>query len=190
MDSTNILIAGVGGQGSLLASNVLGVLFSDAGLDVKCSEVHGMSQRGGGVITYMRAGEKVHAPIVPKGEADFLIAFEQLEALRWMPHVKPGGKIFMSTQAVPPLPVLTGAAAYPQGVVDEIMRQFPGSLALDALELARASGSEKTANVVVLGAASRMLPYGADAWKAALAACIRPKFLDMNLKAFEAGRSA
>jgi indolepyruvate ferredoxin oxidoreductase beta subunit len=190
MKTTNILIAGVGGQGSLLASNVLGVLFSNAGLDVKCSEVHGMSQRGGGVITYMRAGEKVYAPIVPKGEADFLIAFEQLEALRWMSHVKPGGKVFLSTQAVPPLPVLIGAADYPPGIVEAIMTQFPGSVALDALALAQSCGSEKTANVAVLGAASNMLPYGAGEWKAALAACIKPQFLDMNLKAFEKGRSA
>jgi indolepyruvate ferredoxin oxidoreductase beta subunit len=190
MKNTNILIAGIGGQGSLLASNVLGELFSSQGLDVKCSEVHGMSQRGGGVITYMRAGEKVYAPIVPKGEADFLIAFEQLEALRWLSHVKPGGKVFMSIQAVPPLPVLTGAAAYPQGIVEEVLAQFPGSLVLDALALARESGSEKTANVVVLGAASNMLPYSVDAWKEALAKCIRPKFHDVNFKAFDVGRSA
>jgi len=190
MSTTNVLIAGVGGQGSLLASKILGTLFCAAGLDVKCSEVHGMSQRGGGVVTYMRAGDKVYAPIVPQGEADLLIAFEQLEALRWLSHLRPGGKVFMSTQTVPPMPVLTGAMNYPEDVVTQALGRFPGSKAVDALAVARLCGSEQTANIVVLGAASRAMPYGDEAWKAALAACIKPQYLEMNYKAFDLGKEA
>ena len=190
MNTTNILVAGVGGQGSLLASKILGVLFSMKGLDVKCSEVHGMSQRGGGVVTYMRAGEKIYAPIVPKGEADLLIAFEQLEALRWLSHLRPDGKVFMSTQTVPPMPVLTGAADYPEDITAQALGRFPGSKAVDALAIARECGSEQTANIVVLGMASNVMPYGDSAWKEALAACIKPRYIEMNYKAFELGKEA
>ena len=185
---TNILITGVGGQGSLLASRILGALLGNAGLEVKVSEVHGMSQRGGSVVTYVRGGERVDAPLIPKGEVDLLIAFEQIEALRWLSHLRPGGKVAMSTQKILPMPVISGAAAYPADVEDTVTRRFPGSRIVDALELARTCGGEKSANVVMLGAASTLLPYGADAWKAALTACIKPKFLEMNLLAFEKGR--
>jgi len=190
MYTTNILIVGVGGQGTLLASRILGELFMRQDLDVKLSEVHGMAQRGGSVVTYVRAGEKVASPIITPGEADMIISFELLEALRWHRHVKKGGRIVTSTQRISPMPVITGAAEYPENIIGLMNGVDAEVVSLDAVGLAREAGSPRSANVVMLGAASRFMRGGAELWEDAMRASIRPAFLDMNLKAFELGRKS
>ena len=187
---TNILIAGVGGQGSLLASRILGAFFLSKGLDVKVSEVHGMSQRGGSVITYVRAGERVDSPLTPEGEADLLIALEQLEALRWLSHLKPDGVAVLNTQKIPPMPVITGSAPYPADIAETIQKSGRRTVALDALALARQAGDPRAVNVVLIGAASKLLGGAPADWEAVLTACVKPKFLAVNLKAFELGVNA
>ncbi|MCL2081008.1 MAG: indolepyruvate oxidoreductase subunit beta [Oscillospiraceae bacterium] len=186
----NIVIAGVGGQGSLLASRILSALYEARGETVKVSEVHGMSQRGGSVITTVRAGKAVYSPLITDGEGDILIAFEQIEALRYLNQLKPGGTVIMSTQRVMPMPVLTGAMPYPEGVTDTIRAAGYKVIALDALELAAKAGSPRTANVVVLGAASGIIGGTDGEWDAALAAAVKGTHLDINRKAFAAGRNA
>ena len=183
----NILIAGVGGQGSLLASRILGEYYLSQGLTAKVSEVHGMSQRGGSVITYVRAGQQVAAPLVPEGEADLLIALERLEALRWFEHLKPDGAVVMNTQKILPMPVITGSMPYPDEVVERIQKTGRRVAAMDALALARQAGDLRAVNVVLLGAASKLLGGTPDGWEAALTACVKPKFLALNLKAFALG---
>ena len=188
--SKNILIVGVGGQGSLLASRILGKLYLSQGLDVKVSEVHGMSQRGGSVVTYVRAGESVASPLVAMGEADIIIAFEQIEAARWLPYLKKDGTIVMSTQKISPMPVIMGAAAYPERIVESLSKSGASVVALDALALAQQAGSAKASNIVMLGAASVRIGFSDADWKAAMTAEIKPKFLELNLAAFELGRNA
>lgn len=190
MTTMNILIVGVGGQGTLLASRILGELFMQQGLDVKLSEVHGMAQRGGSVVTYVRAGESVASPIITAGEADMIISFELLETLRWHKHIKEGGIIITSTQKISPMPVITGAAEYPEDIIGLIGRAGVEVIPLNAIELARQAGSPRSANVVMLGAASRFMQGGAEIWESAMRAAIRPAFVDMNLKAFELGRNS
>jgi len=190
MDSINILIVGVGGQGSLLASRILGAFFMRTGQDVKVSEVHGMSQRGGSVVTYVRTGENVAMPVVPDGEADLVIAFEGLEALRWAPQLKPGGKLIYSAARINPLPVTVGAAAYPDGIPDKLNRMCAGAVSVDAPALAEQAGSVKAANIVMLGAASIHIGGETADWQAALREVIPAKILDMNLAAFDLGRKA
>ena len=141
MNTTNIMIVGVGGQGSLLASNLLGSLLLDEGYDVKVSEVHGMSQRGGSVVTYVRFGDKVYSPIVTEGEADFILSFEKLEAARWAACLKKGGRIIVNTQQIDPMPVLIGAATYPENALDTLKAEGIQVDALDALSIANAAGS-------------------------------------------------
>lgn len=191
----NILISGVGGQGTLLASRILGRLYLSAGWDVKVSEVHGMSQRGGSVITYVRAAAPeepfgVGSPIIPNGEADLLLAFEELEALRWAGCVKKTGAIAVNTQEIPPMPVITGAAEYPQGILSAIEEKAARVMKLDALSLAVEAGSSKAANVVLLGAVSTAMDFSEEQWLEALEQTVKPKFLEMNKKAFALGRSA
>ncbi len=186
----NILIAGVGGQGSLLASRILGSVFLAQGLDVKVSEVHGMSQRGGSVVTYVRAGESVASPLVSEGEADLLIALESLEALRWMPYMKPGGSVVMSTQNIWPMPVITGKVSYPEDIEATLRGAGLTVLAFDALSLACQAGTEKASNVALLGAASTVMDVPAELWLDALTTQIKPKFLDVNLLAFQLGAEA
>ena len=185
---SNILIAGVGGQGSLLASRILGAYYLARGLEVKVSEVHGMSQRGGSVITYVRAGQRVDSPLIPEGEADMLIALEALEALRWFTHVKVDGVVMMNTQQILPMPVITGSASYPAGIAERIRETGRRTEAMDALSLAKQAGELRATNIVLLGAASQLLGGTRAEWEAALAACVKPKFLDVNIKAFEYGR--
>lgn len=186
----NILIVGVGGQGSLLASRILGNIFLAQGLSVKVSEVHGMSQRGGSVVTYVRAGEDVASPLVLQGETDTIIAFEQLEAARWLPWLKKDGTMVMSSQKISPMPVITGAAVYPDNIVDTLTASGVKIVAIDALSLAKEAGSAKAANIVMLGAASKLIGFDEETWKQAMRAEIKPKFIEMNLKAFELGRNA
>ena len=189
-DTMNILIVGVGGQGTLLASRILGDAMMHQGYDVKVSEVHGMSQRGGSVVTYVRWGDKVASPVIETGEADILLAFEQLEAARFLPYVKEGGAVVTSTQKIDPMPVVTGQMEYPQGLLEAIEAKGEKVLAVDALGLAEEAGSQKAVNVVLIGAMAKRLGGEKTDWLAALERCVPPKFLEMNQKAFELGYQA
>ncbi len=189
MENLNIVIAGVGGQGTLLASRVLGSLALLSGCDIKVSEVHGMSQRGGSVMTYVRMGDKVHAPLVEQNGADYVLAFEELEALRALTYLKPGGVVIMNTQQIMPMPVITGAAKYPADIGERILAK--GKLQeLDALPLATKAGSPKAVNTVLLGALAKRLGFSKDLWETALRENVPKKFIEANLAAFEAGYTA
>ena len=188
METKNIMIVGVGGQGSLLASKVLGHLLLNQDYDVKVSEVHGMSQRGGSVVTYVRFGEKVNSPIIEKGEADIIVSFELLEAARWMPYLKSGGKIVTNTQRIDPMPVITGAAVYPENLVEKMQEKGADVDAMDCLTLSEQAGSSKAVNIVLLGRLSTYFDIPKDAWIKSLEACVPPKFLELNKKAFDLGR--
>ncbi len=189
METKNIMIVGVGGQGTLLASKLLGRLLLGKGFDVKVSEVHGMSQRGGSVVTYVRYGDKVCSPIIDKGQADVILSFELLEAARWTEYLKPGGRIVTNTQQVNPMPVITGAAEYPQGL-EESMRALGIDLdAIDALSLAEEAGSSKAVNIVLLGRLSKWFDFTEEDWLEAIAQSVPPKFLELNKRAFALGRN-
>ena len=190
METKNIMIVGVGGQGSLLASKLLGQLLLARGYDVKVSEVHGMSQRGGSVVTYVRYGERVCSPVIDAGEADCIIAFELLEAARWTGYLKPGGRIIANTQQINPMPVITGAAAYPVELERKIAATGARLDALDALALAERAGSPKAVNLVLLGRFSRSFDFTLDEWFAAMEQRIPEKYLAMNRRAFLLGRDA
>ncbi|MBR4933391.1 MAG: indolepyruvate oxidoreductase subunit beta [Clostridia bacterium] len=183
--SKNIMIVGVGGQGSLLASKILGKAAMDSGLDVKVSEVHGMSQRGGSVVTYVRFGEEVYSPVIGKGDADVILSFELLEAARWLPHLKNGGTIVTSTQQINPMPVITGAAEYPDEIVSDIKMLGVDIRAFDAQAIAEEAGSAKASNVALIGLAADVLGFDANVLRDAVAACVPAKALEINLKAFD-----
>lgn len=183
----SIMIVGVGGQGTLLASRILGSALLDCGYDVKVSEVHGMSQRGGSVVTYVRSGEKVASPIIEKGEADIILAFEQLEAARWLSFLKPDGKVIVNTQTIDPMPVVIGSAEYPAGVIDALKASGADIQAIDALSLAVEAGTAKAVNVVLIGAMAKSMALDKEIWIKALTESVPPKFLELNLKAFELG---
>ncbi|MBQ7478619.1 MAG: indolepyruvate oxidoreductase subunit beta [Selenomonadaceae bacterium] len=189
METKNIIIVGVGGQGSLLASKILGDLLLRQGYDVKVSEVHGMSQRGGSVITYVRFGDHVYSPVVDEGEADYIVSFEILETARWLSYLKPGGQIVTNTQQIDPMPVITGAAVYPDGLVDKIKAEGIKIDAMDCLSLAREAGSPKAVNIVLLGRLSHYFSISEEAWQEALTANVPPKFLELNKKAFALGKN-
>lgn len=190
MKTKNIMIVGVGGQGSLLASKLLGRLLLDEGYDVKVSEVHGMSQRGGSVVTYVRYGDRVASPLIDLGEADFIVSFELLEAARWLPYLKPDGQIVTSTQQIDPMPVITGAAKYPEDLVEKMRDAGAKVDALDCLALAEQAGSSKAVNIVLLGRLSHYFGVAEEKWLAALEAVVPPKFLELNKKAFALGKNA
>ena len=186
----NMMIVGVGGQGSLLASKLLGHLLMGQGYDVKVSEVHGMSQRGGSVVTYVRWGDKVYSPIVDKGEADFIVSFELLEAARYLEYLRPDGQIVTSTQQIDPMPVITGAASYPEGLTEKMQALGAKVDAFDALKLAEEAGSAKAANIVLMGRLSHYFDLPEEAWQKSLTAMVPPKFLELNQKAFALGKNA
>ena len=188
MKTTNIMIVGVGGQGSLLASKLLGRLLMNEGYDVKVSEVHGMSQRGGSVVTYVRYGEKVYSPIIDKGEADFIISFEKLEAARYAQYLKADGKIIVNDQEIEPMPVITGAAVYPHDVLDNLAKKGVVVDNVNALDLALEAGTSKAVNIVLMGRLSKLMPIPKEKWIEAINQTVAPKFVEMNLKAFELGR--
>ena len=188
METKNVMIVGVGGQGSLLASRVLGRLLIDAGYDVKVSEVHGMSQRGGSVVTYVRYGDKVYSPIVDRGEADFIVSFELLEAARNLPYLKEGGQIVTNIQRIDPMPVITGAAEYPDDLVDKMVKKGAKVDAVDCLSLAKEAGSPKAVNMVLMGRLSHYFGESDEAWMRALEATVPEKFIEMNKKAFSLGK--
>ena len=186
----NIMIVGVGGQGSLLASKLLGRLLLAQGFDVKVSEVHGMSQRGGSVVTFVRYGERVYSPVIDKGEADLIVSFELLEAARWLPYLRPDGQIVTSTQQIDPMPVITGNTLYPEKLLEKMTAAGAKVDALDCLTLAGEAGSSKAVNIVLMGRLSKYFELPEEAWLAALEAVVPPRFLELNKKAFALGRNA
>ncbi len=188
MSTTSIMIVGVGGQGTLLASKLLGNVLLGQGYDVKLSEVHGMSQRGGSVVTYVRYGDKVYSPIVDQGEADIILSFEILESARWISYLREGGMLLTNTQKTWPMPVITGAAAYPENIVEKLSAMADVT-AVDALALAEQAGSAKAVNVVLIGVLSRRMDIPEEAWLKAIEETVPAKFLEMNKKAFELGRN-
>ena len=190
METKSIMIVGVGGQGSLLASRIIGNVLLSQGFEVKVSEVHGMSQRGGSVVTYVKYGDQVNSPVIVKGEADIIISFEQLEAARWLPFLKKGGHLVTSTQQIDPMPVINGAAVYPENIIGKIRAQGVDVIAVDALTLAEQAGTAKASNVVLMGVVSTKMPFEESVWQAALEQCVPAKFLELNRKAFALGREA
>lgn len=182
----NIMIVGVGGQGTLLASRILGNLCTSLGYDVKVSEVHGMSQRGGSVVTYVKYGDKVYSPIIDKGEADIVLAFELLEAYRALPYVKAGGKMIVNSQKMNPMPVITGAAEYPRDI-ERKLAEKTDITSVSALELAKQAGNIKAVNVVLIGVMAKNTDIPYEKWIETIKTTVPEKFLDVNIKAFELG---
>jgi indolepyruvate ferredoxin oxidoreductase beta subunit len=189
-DSINIMIVGVGGQGSLLASKLLGKIFLENGFDVKVSEVHGMSQRGGSVLTYVRVGEKVYSPIIDEGEADYVISFEILEAARAAKFLKKDGKIISNLQEINPMPVVAGKAEYPVSLAEKMKDMGIDIDAFDALQLAEEAGSSKAVNLVLMGRLSKHFGFSEEEWIATIEKSVPAKFLEMNKKAFRLGRDS
>ena len=182
----NIMIVGVGGQGTLLASRILGNTVVNEGYDVKVSEVHGMSQRGGSVVTYVKFGDKVYSPIIDKGEADIILAFEMLEAYRALPFLKKGGKMLVNTQNMDPMPVITGAMEYPENIAEKLQDKLDVTL-VDALTLAEKAGNFKAVNVVLIGVMAKSTDIAYEKWIETIKTTVPPKFLDINLEAFNLG---
>lgn len=189
-DDFNILIVGVGGQGTILASQILAKTAGDNGYDVKVSEIHGMSQRGGSVTTQVRFGKKVFAPIISPGTVDAIIAFERLEALRALGWLKPGGSMIVNQQELLPMPVITGNTAYPEEIEERIRAGAGEAFFLDGLTLAKEAGHPRSINVVLLGKLSRGLPFPEESWLKAIEATVKPHSVETNLKAFQLGRQA
>lgn len=184
--SRNIMIVGVGGQGTLLASRILGNVVVNEGYDVKLSEVHGMSQRGGSVVTYVKYGDKVYSPIIDEGEADIILAFEMLEAYRALPYLKKGGIMIANTQQIDPMPVITGAAQYPADIEKKLSSKI-NLKAVDALKQAEAAGNIKAVNVVLIGVMAKNTDIAYEKWIEAVKQTVPEKFLEVNLKAFDLG---
>ncbi|MCM1065743.1 MAG: indolepyruvate oxidoreductase subunit beta [Eubacterium sp.] len=187
METKNIMIVGVGGQGTLLASKLLGRLLLGRGYDVKVSEVHGMSQRGGSVVTYVRWGGRVYSPIIDKGQADCILSFELLEAARYTEFLKPGGRVIVNSQQINPMPVVAGVAAYPEELEERLRALGIEVDALDALTLAEEAGSSKAVNLVLMGRLARYFDFTLEEWQEAIEKSVPPKFLEMNRKAFALG---
>jgi len=183
----DVLMVGVGGQGAILASKILAQVAQDQGFEVKVSEIHGMAQRGGSVVTHVRIGDKVHAPIISEGQADVILAFEQLEALRWVHYLKPGGTMVINDQTIAPVPVILGLQKYPAGIIAEIKKRVPDTVAVNALDMARQSGNDKATNVVLMGVLAGRMEIAKEAWLTALEKKVPAKFLEINKKAFELG---
>lgn len=183
----SILIVGVGGQGTLLASRLLGNVLLCKDYDVKVSEVHGMSQRGGSVVTYVKYGDSVASPIIDLGEADIILSFEALEAARFLPYLKKGGKIIVNTQQIDPMPVVAGNMEYPENILKQISDKGVTVISADALSLAESAGSSKAVNVVLIGMLARQTDIDKQVWLDAVSSTVPQKFLELNLKAFELG---
>lgn len=191
METKNIMIVGVGGQGTLLASKMLGYVLLKQGFDVKVSEVHGMSQRGGSVVTYVRYGEKVYSPVIDKGEADIIISFEQLEAARWIEYLKKDGTIITNTQKMEPMPVIIGAKEYPEDLVEKMQKAGAKVDAKDFLAIAEEAGSSKAVNIALMGRFSTYFPeIPKEVWEEAIEKNVPAKFLELNRKAFLLGKEA
>jgi indolepyruvate ferredoxin oxidoreductase beta subunit len=184
----NLLLVGVGGQGILLASEILSETFMLAGYDVKKSEIHGMSQRGGSVVSHVRYGQEVYSPIVPEGEGDLLFGFELMETYRCLPLLKPGATVVANDLRIPPPSVLMGRESYPEGIAERISERFPDFVLIDGEKLASDAGNRRAANTVLLGAVSRRLDIAEDYWLQALDKMVPRKALEINRKAFLLGR--
>ena len=180
----NILLVGVGGQGTILASRILTAGLIEAGYDVKMSEIHGMSQRGGSVSTQVRFGEKVDAPIIGKGQADVIVAFEKMEALRALPYLKKEGKMVVNDFEIPSMPILSGAAVYPEGILEELSAN---ANAVKAAEIAEGLGNPKAMNIVLLGALVKAMNVEGIDWEKAVRENVKKGFEELNIKAFNAG---
>lgn len=189
-DILNISLVGVGGQGTLLASEILCQVGLLAGKDVKKSEVHGMAQRGGSVVSQVRIGEKVNSPLIGIGETDVLIAFEKLEALRHAHFLTPKGLAMVNDQEIRPVTVSSGQAEWPEDIDGRLMLTFKKLELIPALDIARELGNMKIVNVVMIGALSNHLDFEDEIWRAAIEALVKPQFLELNLSAYEAGRKA
>ena len=191
MSETNtesVVLVGVGGQGILLASEVVASAAMHAGFDVKTNEVHGMAQRGGSVIAQIRYGKEVHSPLVSLGTAKVLVSLEKIEALRYSSYLAEGGLAVVSTQVITPVTVSMGAATYPDQVEDKLAKTFERLILMDAAKVAQDAGNIKAANIALLGAMSTNLDLPEEAWHEAIKGCVKPKFVDLNLKAFEEGK--
>lgn len=185
-ETKNIMIVGVGGQGTLLTSRVLGGITIESGYDVKLSEVHGMAQRGGSVVTFVRYGEKVAEPIVEEGQADVLIAFERLEALRYKHFLKKDGVIIVNDQRIDPMTVVTGVAKYPEGIIESLKEEY-NVIAVNAMEEALKIGNARVFNVIILGVAARHMDFEKESWIKVIKNTVPPKTVDLNIAAFEKG---
>ena len=188
METKNIMIVGVGGQGTLLASKLLGRMLLSRGYDVKVSEVHGMSQRGGSVVTYVRYGDRVYSPVIDRGDADMILSFELLEAARWVEYLKPDGVLLTNDRRISPMPVITGAAEYPENLTEKLTALGVRLDAFDALALAMQAGSSKAVNLVLLGRLSAYFDFTDAEWMSAIEQSVPPKFLELNKKAFLLGK--
>lgn len=185
-ETKNIMIVGVGGQGTLLTSRILGGITVEAGYDVKLSEVHGMAQRGGSVVTYVRYGEKVAEPIVEEGQADVLIAFERLEALRYAHFLKKDGVIIVNDQRIDPMPVVTGVAKYPDRIIEKLSKKYR-VVSVDAMDEAIKMGNSRVFNVIILGIAAKNMDFPKEQWIEVIKKTVPPKTIDINVAAFEKG---
>ncbi|KNZ69777.1 Indolepyruvate ferredoxin oxidoreductase [Thermincola ferriacetica] len=183
----NILIVGVGGQGTILASKILADVAQQQGYDVKVSEIHGMAQRGGSVVTQVRMGEKIYAPIISEGQADIILAFEQLEALRWVHFLKEEGTLIVNRQVIEPVPVLLGLQPYPAGIIEKLKAHVKDVIDLDALDIAGKCGNKKAVNVVLMGVLAKKMNIPREVWDRALDNKVPARFLELNKQAFEAG---
>ena len=190
MKTTNVSLVGVGGQGILLTSDILAKTAALAGLDVKKSEIHGMAQRGGSVISQVRFGEKVYSPIIPDGTSDLLVSFDRLEALRWRHLLAPEGKVLINNMYLTPITVSSGQQPAVTDLAARLAAEYPQALYIDAMALAKSVGNTRAMNMVFAGALSTLTPFGVEIWKQAMRERISAKLIDINIKAFDAGRSA
>ena len=190
MKTINISLVGVGGQGILLTSDILAKTAALAGLDVKKSEIHGMAQRGGSVISQVRFGSKVYSPIIPDGTSDLLISFERMEALRWRHLLAPDGKVLVNNINLTPVTVSSGQQPAVTDLDERLKAEYPQAFYINAQAIAETLGNIRGMNMVIAGAASTLTPFSADVWLQAMRERIPAKFLDLNLRAFEAGRNA
>ena len=187
MKDTNILIVGVGGQGTLLASRILGRLAMNCGVDVKISEVHGMAQRGGSVVTHVRFGYHVSSPLVERGQADIILAFEKLEAYRWLPYLQENGILVVNDQEIDPMPVIMGISKYPEELSEKLRSRCRQLALIPGMEIAEQIGNPKVTNTVLLGALARYLEASPEAWQKAIEETVPPKTAEINRKAFSMG---
>ena len=187
MSNKSVLIVGVGGQGTLLTSRILGDVALSSGLDVKVSEVHGMSQRGGSVVTYVKMGEKIYSPIIEKNEADIILCFEKLEALRWIDYAKKDATIIINNQRIDPMPVIIGKAKCPENIIEKIKANYKKVVDVPALDMAKKSGNIKTVNVVMIGVMAQCTEIDKDVWIKAIEKTVKPQFVEVNIKAFNLG---
>lgn len=186
-DVKNILFVGVGGQGIILASKILSKGLIDAGYDVKMSEVHGMAQRGGSVTTQVRYGKKVYSPIIGIGQADIIVSFEKMEAMRWIEYLKPNGKLVVNDYAIPSVPILSGKVEYPKGIIEELKEKV-NTISIDAANKAKELGNIKTQNIIMLGALIKAMELDEIDWESVIREEVKEKFVDINIKAFNMGK--